>query len=404
MAGPPRVAFFTDSFHEVNGVARTSREFHKFAAARDYPFLSIHPGTRTRRWQEGAVTTFELRNSRLSIALETDLRFDPLFLRHWFRLLRATRHFAPDIVHVTGPGHCGLLGAILAHYLRVPLVASWHTNVHEFGARRLRKLIRYLPWLLTDSVCQGAEQRSLDVLLWFYRMARVQFAPNPELVGMLASRTKRPCYLMRRGIDTELFSPERRTRPSDEKGEFVIGYVGRLSPEKDVRQLVELERKLIAAGLTNYRFLVVGDGGDRPFLAAEMERCDLPGVLLGNDLSNAYANMDAFVFPSETDTFGNVVLEALASGLPAIVSSGGGPQYIIDDGVNGFKAATVEDYAGAISRLYRDRELLRTMKAAAREKAFTFSWTAVFDNVYSHYPEALSSTAAVLPRPAPASL
>lgn len=389
MTAVPRVAFFTDSFHEVNGVARTSREFEKFAAGRAYPFLSIHPGKKTRCWQNGELTSFELRNSRFSFALETDLRFDPLFLRHWFRLLRALRKFGPDLVHVTGPGHCGLLGAIYAHYLQVPLVASWHTNVHEFGTRRLRKMMRYMPWLITDSVCDASEQRALDILLWFYRMAKVQFAPNPDLTDMLSGRTKRPCYLMRRGIETEVFSPARRTRTTDK---FVIGYVGRLSPEKDVRQLVKLERKLIAAGITNYRFVIVGDGGDRPYLTEHMQRCTLPGTLLGEELSRAYANMDVFVFPSETDTFGNVVLEALSSGLPAVVSSGGGPQYIIDDRVNGFKTASVDHCAKVVIELYRDRELLRRMSAAAREKAFSFSWSAVFDNVYSHYPEAFEKT------------
>ena len=390
----PRVAFFTDSFHEVNGVARTSRELEKFAAVRDYPFLSVHAGPRTHCWSQGNLTTFELRNSRLSFPLETDLRFDVLFFRHWHRLLRASKQFRPNLIHVTGPGHCGLLGSLMANALGVPLAASWHTNLHEFGTRRLRKLMRFLPWSLTDSVCEAAESRALDILLWFYRQAGLQFAPNPELTRMLAENTGRPCYLMKRGIDTGLFSPSKRTRTSDE---FVIGYVGRLSPEKDVRQLARLERRLIHAGIANYRFVIVGEGGDRSYLADQMHRCDLPGILVGEELSRAYANMDVFVFPSETDTFGNVVLEALASGLPTLVSSGGGPQYIIDHRVNGFKTANVEECAAAVIGLYHNRSQLARMSQAAREKAFTFSWDAVFDNVYSRYPEALQPRASVAP-------
>ena len=390
----PRVAFFTDSFHEVNGVARTSRELERFAAGRDYPFLSVHAGPRTLCWRQGKLTTFELRNSKLSFPLETDLRFDILFLRHWHRMLRAAREFRPDLIHVTGPGHLGLLGALLARSLDVPIVASWHTNLHEFSTRRLRKSMRFLPWSLTETVCKSVESRALDILFWFYRQARLQFAPNPELTGMLAEGTGTPCYLMRRGIDASLFSPAKRTRTSDE---FVIGYVGRLSPEKDVRQLAKLERKLIQAGVTNYRFLVVGDGGDRSYLADRMHRCDLPGILVGEELSRAYANMDVFVFPSETDTFGNVVLEALASGLPTLVSSGGGPQYIVDHRVNGFRTANVDECAAAVIGLYRDRSRLAQMSEAAREKAFTFSWEAVFDNVYSHYPEALQPQSEAAP-------
>ena len=92
----PRVAFFTDSFHEVNGVARTSREFERFATKRGYPFFSLHPGPRTHQWQDGSLTRFELQNSPLSMGLETALQLDVLFLRHWRRVLTALRKFHPD--------------------------------------------------------------------------------------------------------------------------------------------------------------------------------------------------------------------------------------------------------------------------------------------------------------------
>jgi glycosyltransferase involved in cell wall biosynthesis len=195
---------------------------------------------------------------------------------------------------------------------------------------------------------------------------------------------------MTRGIDTNLFTPDRRTRNDDE---FVIGYVGRLSPEKDVRQFVEMERQLRDAGIENYRFLIVGDGSDRAFLAEHLHRADLPGVLRGEELARAYANMDVFLFPSETDTFGNVVLEALSSGVPAIVSGGGGPQYIVQDGSSGFRAASMEDRVEALAQLYRDSALRQRMSHAARQRAFAFSWSAVFENVYSKYGEVLGSVA-----------
>ena len=119
-----------------------------------------------------------------------------------------------------------------------------------------------------------AERRSLKILRWFYRFADVQFVPNPDLQSMLSEWARKHCYLMRRGIDTKLFSPAKRTRAGS--GELVIGYVRRLSPEKSVRQLVHLERKLIYAGLRNYRFVIVGDGGERAYLAREMRRRHFP--------------------------------------------------------------------------------------------------------------------------------
>ena len=386
----PRVAFFTDSFHEVNGVALTSREFARFAREKEYPFLSVHVGPETSHWTEGDFQTLELKNSWAVVQLDTNLAFDLLFMRHLQRLRTVLKQFRPDLVHITGPGHCGILGAILAHQVNVPLVASWHTNVHEFAGRRLARLLHTIPAELRQQACRIAEQGCLDLISRFYRLARLCFAPNPELVNMLKARTGRPTHLMLRGIDSNLFSPTHRHR-SD--ADFVIGYVGRLSPEKNVRALVEVERGLAQAGIENYRFLVVGDGSQRRRLASKLSKRELPGTLRGEDLSRAYASMDAFVFPSETDTFGNVVLEAMSSGVPVIVSAKGGPKYLIRPGLDGFLAEKPDQFVTSLLDLYRDAELRKQMSANARQGALAFSWTAVFDGVYRQYHYAATSGA-----------
>ena len=115
---------------------------------------------------------------------------------------------------------------------------------------------------------------------------------------------------MRRGVDTTLFSPARRLA---DDGTFRLGYVGRLSSEKNVGLLPSLEAALIAAGHHDVRFLIVGEGRERRGLEHQMTTAEFTGVLHGEALAEAYANMDSLVFPSETDTFGNVVQEALAS-------------------------------------------------------------------------------------------
>ena len=384
----PRVAFFTDSFHEVNGVALTSREFARFARDRGYPFLSVHAGPETRAWSDGVFETFELKNSRAVLQLDTNLAFDVLFPRHFGRLRRALRRFRPDVVQVTGPGHCGILGAALAFQLGVPFAASWHTNLHEFAARRLAQMLRFLPQGMRRAACGFAEERCLDLTVQFYRLARVLFAPNPELVDMLAARTKRPTHLMLRGIDTNLFSPEHRDRPDNA---FVVGYVGRLSPEKNVRMLVEVQRGLAEAGMEDCRFLVVGEGSEREWLQTNLRNCKLTGVLRGKELARAYAGMDAFAFPSETDTFGNVILEAMASGVPPIVAAGGGPKYIIRPGVNGFQAANPQEFAAAILGLQRDAELRRQLGVNARAAVSSFSWASVFEGVYAQLSHAVET-------------
>lgn len=384
----PRVAFFSDSFHEVNGVARTCREFARFAHEKQHPFFSVRTGPETRHVVENAFETYELKNSPAVVHLEKDLSFDCFFLRHRAPLLNALSRFRPDLIHVTGPSHCGFLGVILAHQLRIPLVASWHTNLHEYAEQRFRTLLSRVPDALRDPLARIAGASSFYLALRFYRLARLLFAPNPELVEMLALKTGRPTHRMHRGIDSDLFSPERRER-SDE--EFVIGYVGRLSAEKNVRMMAELERVLVQRGIGNYRFLIVGDGSERSWLAANMKRCQLPGILLGTQLARAYANMDAFVFPSRTDTFGNVVLEAMTSGVPPIVTASGGPKYLIDSEKTGYVAQDVEECACCVMALNESPALRRQMAIAARAAAAAFSWNAVFERVYQVYGEAITS-------------
>src|SRR5262249_9593783 len=152
----------------------------------------------------------------------------------------------------------------------------------------------------------------------FYSLARVILAPNNEHMRLVAAGTKRPVFPMRRGVDTELFSPGKRDIHDNV---FRLGYVGRLCPEKNVRFLSALEQVLLRGGLDNYRFLIVGEGGERAWLERNLIQADFTGELHGEFLARAYANMDLFVFPSETDTYGNVVAEAQASGVPVVVTS-----------------------------------------------------------------------------------
>jgi glycosyltransferase involved in cell wall biosynthesis len=384
-AGPvPRVAFFTDSFHEANGVALTSRQFAAYAKSHFHPFFSVHAGERTAHWKRGTFETFEVAHSRWLLHLEHDLAFDLLFGRHLKTLGAALKTFQPDLIHVTGPGHMGMLGALLARELRVPLVASWHTNVHEFGTRRLQKMMPGLP----SGIVDWTERAALDLAIRFYRLAKVLFAPNPELIQLLAARTGKPVHLMQRGIDVEQFSPLRR--PSG-KRPFTIGYVGRLSAEKNVRLLAEIDAVLRQAGLTEHQFLIVGEGSERAWLREHIPGAHSPGLLRGEELALAYASMDAFVFPSETDTFGNVILEAAASGVPSVVSAHGGPKFLVEAGTTGFVAKDAGECAAAVAGLIRDPNLREQMGVAARGHALGRQWSAVFELVYREYGRAFQN-------------
>jgi phosphatidylinositol alpha 1,6-mannosyltransferase len=379
----PRIAFFTDSFHEVNGVAHTSRHFDAFVRERGLPFLNVHAGPRTHLSEDGPVWTLELGRGRAGFSLEKDMSFDLLFLRYRQRARELLRRFGADLVHITGPSDVGMLGAFVAHDLNLPMVASWHTNIHEFGARRLSKSLSFLPSGVRRKITAFTEHQIILALsLEYYRLGRVLLAPNPELVELLQRRTGRPTFLMQRGVDTNFFSPEKRNRDSNE---LVIGYVGRLSPEKNVRALRDVEQALLAAGFDGFRFVIVGDGHEQDWLRANLQQVQLTGVLQGEELARAYANMDIFAFPSHTDTYGNVVLEALASGVPAVVTSDGGPKYLVRQGVTGLISSDSQEFIQSVLELARDRGALERMRVRARDFALCRYWHRIFEQVYSAY-------------------
>lgn len=387
-----RVAYFPDSFHEVNGVAHTSRHFEAFARRRGLPFLCVRAGKRRERLETtGSVTTLELSKGFWSPPLERDLRFDPLWVRHAPAIARAVKEFRPDVIHITGPSEMGWLGYRVAKHYRIPLAASWHTNVHEYAGRRSRWALDWMPKAIANRGVRTIEQFALWRMVRFYRRAEVLFAPNAELCGMLAARTGRACHLMQRGIDAKLFSPERRERASGDQG-MVLGFVGRLSVEKNVALLARVQRELEAAGLRDFRFRIVGQGDEAGWLRRNLPRAEFTGVLRGEALARAYAEMDVFVFPSHTDTFGNVVLEALASGVPAVVTPDGGPMSLVEDGRTGFVARD-EEFSGAIARMMRDAALRAEMSARARAYALGAGWDAVFEKVYAGYQPLVGGTA-----------
>ena len=379
----PRVAYFPDSFHEVNGVAHTSRHFEAFARRRNLPFLCVRAGDRAKALMEdGNVWTLELPRGFLSFALEKDLRYDPAFLRHIPLIGEVLDRFKPDLIHITGPSEVGMLGARLAYEMELPLAASWHTNVHEYLARRSDWVLKLLPKqsMVTE---QTIEDLTMAAAAKFYSMARVLFAPNPELCALLERTTGRPCHLMPRGVDAELFAPDKRKREPEDR-DHVLGFVGRISVEKNVALLVQVQQELEAMGHKSFRFLIVGHGGDEGWLREHLPKAEFAGVLHSEALSTAYANMDLFVFPSHTDTFGNVVLEALASGVPAIVTPDGGPKTIVGDGVTG-RIAEDAGFAAAVASVLGNPTQHAEMRRAARAHALTMSWDSVFEGVYSAY-------------------
>jgi phosphatidylinositol alpha 1,6-mannosyltransferase len=378
----PRVALLCETFHEINGVALTARQLVAYAERHGFPLLAVHGSKQRRSAQAGYVRRVELTRGWASIGIESDLEYDFLFCRYAGRIRKELESFAPDVIHITSPGELGQIGAYLAHKMKIPLVASWHTNFHQFAARRLGKLLRFLPERLTRSTVAWSQKKGLQLLTRFYGLATVTLAPTPAQVEWLAQTLRKPSFLMPRGVDCDQFHPNRRAVRDDL---FRLGFVGRVTPEKGVRVLAGVERALEKSGLRKFRILVVGDGSEMAWLKANLRHAEFAGVLRGDLLAEAYANMDLFVFPSRTDTFGNVIQEAAASGVASVVTDEGGPKHLVIPGITGCVASADEDFVAKVVELAHNRERLRQMGAAARENIAGHSWDAAFDVTYQAY-------------------
>jgi glycosyltransferase involved in cell wall biosynthesis len=382
MSEAPRAVFFCETFHEVNGVALTARQLAAFAERHQYPMLAVHPGPAFCQFQHGSVARIELPRGWASFGIERDMGYDLYLWRFLSMLRKELAVFRPDVIHATSPGDFGQLAAILAHEMHIPLVVSWHTNIHQFGARRLKKLLQFLPENAANRVAVAAERRALQLILRFYKIARVVLAPTPAQVAWLQEATGKPGFLMIRGVDSELFHPCRRT---SRDGILRLGFVGRVTPEKGVRIFPRIERALLEAGIRNFEIVIVGDGSERAWLESKLANGVFRGVLLVQELAEAYANLDLFVFPSRTDTFGNVIQEAAASGVPAVVTTEGGPQHLIQPAVTGFAESSEESFIARVVELAGTPERLRTMREAARVLVSHASWDAALAPVFEAY-------------------
>ncbi len=382
MTREPRVALFCETYHEINGVALTVRQLVAFARRKNRPLLAIHGGKNPGVEEAGSLRRVELQRARLSIGIDSDLEYDLFFWRYLMRIRKEILSFQPDAIHITSPGEFGQIGAYLAHNLKIPLVASWHTNFHQFVARRLQKLMQFLPKGVSEPTVAWSQERGLRFLLWFYGKAAVTLAPTATQVQWLEENLHRPSFLMPRGVDGELFNPQKKTVRDDI---LRLGFVGRITPEKGVRLFQLIERALEDAGRTEFRILFVGDGSEVAWLKQNLKHGEFLGILRGEELAGAYANMDLFVFPSKTDTFGNVIQESAASQVAAIVTNEGGPQYLVAPGITGIVAQSDEDFVRQTVSLCADRERLRKMGVAAREKVYGTSWDAAFEMTYQAY-------------------
>jgi phosphatidylinositol alpha 1,6-mannosyltransferase len=284
------------------------------------------------------------------------------------------RAFRPDLVHLVGPAVAGAVVPFVARSLRLPIIGSYHT---DFGAYSRHYGFGFM---------QGGVNAWLR---WIHNRCQITLCPSTYTLRSLRQFGFRRLRIWGRGVDTERFHPRHRSLAWREQlgarpDETLLLYVGRLAAEKRVELLPEALR-----GLPNTRMVFVGDGPFRP----ELERrcAGLPvsftGFLKGQELATAYASADAFVFPSDTDTFGQVIQEAMASGLPVVGARSGGTLDLVRDGQTGlhFTPGVATDLRARLRALVADPAARAELGRAGRAVAEGRAWPHVMGELMGHY-------------------
>jgi phosphatidylinositol alpha 1,6-mannosyltransferase len=298
-------------------------------------------------------------------------------------LKRQLLDFQPDLIHIAVPDLLGHAALGLAERHDIPAVASYHTRYETY-------LKHY--WYLT-----GLEGVLKNILRRFYGRCREVYVPSDSTrEALLADGLKDNFKPWPRGIDTTRFAPDKRSAAWRAKlgigvDELVVLHVSRLVREKRLDTLTGAFNRLTVP----HRVVIVGDGPDRGFAERELPRAIFTGFLNGEDLTTAYASSDIFVFPSDSESFGNVTLEAMASGLPCVVANATGSRSLVVDGETGFLAPAddAQAFAAHITTLIRDGALRGRMGAAARARAMTFSWEETLARMLGYYRALLGAPA-----------
>ena len=358
-----RIALVTETFPpEVNGVAMTLSRLVGGLRARGNPVEVVRP----RQKHEAAPGPGEdFVVPGVAIPFYAALRIG---LPVVDRLEARWREWRPDVVHVATEGPLGLASLAAAGRLRLPVTSSFHTNFHAYGGH-------YGVAALRDA--------TLAYLRWFHNRTRCTLAPTRQMVAELAAERFRGLGVMARGVDTALFDPARRDaalRASWGAGpdDPVAVYVGRIAAEKNLGLAVEAFLKLRERE-PRLRFVLVGDGPAKEPLQKAHPEFHYAGMRRGAELAAHYASGDLFLFPSVTETFGNVVTEALASGLAVVAYDYAATREHVRDGRNGFAAAFGDAGAfhAAAARALAERGRWPGIRAAARTTALSLTWDAV---------------------------
>lgn len=369
-----KVAIFSDTYlPQVNGVALTVKRQVEYFSNNNIEYRIFAP-----KWGNYIDDENVRRIGSLKFILYPECR---LSMPNYRYVSRELNEFQPDLIHVMSPIIVGYLGVKYAGEYGVPLVSTFHTNFSQYLEYYNMKFLENISW---------------KYFKWFHNRCDRNFCPSMETLKELKTKGVRNVEVCHNGIDLKEFSPKYRDIEFRKQNGFdnkiVFLYVGRMAAEKDINIFLETAVNINKKYRDKVHFLMVGDGP----MKKDLEEAGLPnmtftGYLKGKELARAYASSDVFMFPSCTETCGNVILEAMASKIPAIVCRSGGVLENVKNGYNGFvcNVKDPEDMFKASERIILNSDERKRLSENAYKHAQTMTWETVFGELVEGYEDVL---------------
>lgn len=381
-----KIAIFTDTFSpQINGVTKNLDRLLNYFSAAGIEYRVFAPETEPKIDNIHEKNVHRMKS--LNFFLYPELKFSlPNYLKIKSKLLK----FNPDLIHLITPFNIGLTGLYAARQNNTPIVASYHTNFDQ-----------YLDYYNINFL----EKAAWKYLRWFHDQALRNYCPSEETKNELAKKDFINLDIWGRGIDAELFSPEHRDQKFIQQHnleeKISILYVGRIAREKNLSLLMDSFKKLNKIYKEQIELIITGDGPELKKLKNNApENVIFTGFKKGLELSKIYASADVFAFPSVTETYGNVVIEAMASGLPVVAVLAGGVKENLLNSYNGLAAENndVAEFSSKLEELIINDRLRDSLAHNARKYALEKSWDHIFEKMHRSYQKVIADYTSVYGR------
>lgn len=382
-----RIALFAGAYNHISdGVALTLNRLVRYLEERGAKVLIFAPTTNRPPALQHSGTLVSVPS--IPVPGRSDYRLTVGVSRKGWSRLEA---FEPDLVHIATPDYAGAQALKWAKARQIPVVSSYHTHFASY----LKYFASYNPLYRMDFL----EDTAWRYGRWFYSQVEHVYVPSPSIGNELRSHgITEGLRIWARGVDADQFSPIHRSQTWRSKQGFcetdvVVTYVGRLVWEKNLDVFATVVEKLTALNIP-HKSMVVGDGPARERLGGRLKDTVFTGPLQGEELASAYASSEIFLFPSDTETFGNVTLEAMASGLPTVCANASGSDLLVLNGRTGYLAPSQNSSAflSSVRRLIEDPNLRQKLGLAARTRAVAFEWKNIMGHLAGYYKEIWDSS------------